>query len=227
MRRTADCFRIAEHQILNLTGYGDIPCGSTENGFTQCCAAGDECLEGGICHFAHSSTAGYSGFYVGGCTDESVTDPSCLQSCGKSQSQSQSQSTSKSKSVFLPPLYLPFAPARGDDAMGSQYSCLPGGTLLCPLFQTVMPNSISCKARPTRSGTAAEPSTEAPTAESRPTRPFKLARQGNWPPLRPRPRPRRRPHRHVRGPPPYLQPLRRLYHHHHHHQPQSHNQVHW
>ena len=76
-----DCWRTASHNIINITGYGDRPCASIENTFTQCCRQEDECLQDGICRFRRESEGNTSGFYVGGCTDESGKDPTCLQSC--------------------------------------------------------------------------------------------------------------------------------------------------
>ena len=80
---TTDCFRTLSNELINVTHLGDTPCGSTSNGFSQCCRKGDKCLEDGICHFTRGG-AGTSGYYVASCTDESGQDSSCLQTCSQS-----------------------------------------------------------------------------------------------------------------------------------------------
>jgi len=62
------------------------PCGVvTPNGnFSSCCAIGDTCLADGLCHYTHPKPAApnvVTGYYVGGCTDSTLSSTACNPSC--------------------------------------------------------------------------------------------------------------------------------------------------
>ena len=61
-------------------------CGLSTSGVQFCCSVEDTCLEDSICHYNHTLFApGRSGYYIGLCTDSSVSKP-CSKSCSKSYS---------------------------------------------------------------------------------------------------------------------------------------------
>ena len=59
-------------------------CGSSTTGTQYCCNSGDTCLEDSICRYTPAQPGG-SGYYIGGCTDSSFSEP-CSKSCCKSYS---------------------------------------------------------------------------------------------------------------------------------------------
>jgi len=75
----AGCY--VEHSGF-IQSSSQTPCGDTSAGLQLCCQGGDICLESSICHFSHP-LAKTSGYYIGGCTDPSFTDPSCARQCCK------------------------------------------------------------------------------------------------------------------------------------------------
>ena len=46
-----------------------------------CCAAGDDCLNDGLCRSPGSSNVGKTGIYIAGCSDPSHKSPACNQAC--------------------------------------------------------------------------------------------------------------------------------------------------
>lgn len=61
------------------------PCGGSSDAGAFCCHKDDICLEDSICHFTSTQIVqGTSGYYVGGCTDETYNDPACSRSCSES-----------------------------------------------------------------------------------------------------------------------------------------------
>lgn len=60
-----------------------LPCNSpSSTGFVSCCFEGHLCGLDGFCHFS-SMLVGTSGYYLGGCTDPTYNDPSCVSQCGR------------------------------------------------------------------------------------------------------------------------------------------------
>lgn len=59
------------------------PCGDTGSTVQMCCRNRDVCLSDSICLSTHPVDNG-SGYYIGGCTDETYSDPVCSKNCGKS-----------------------------------------------------------------------------------------------------------------------------------------------
>ncbi|MCJ1470225.1 hypothetical protein MMC07_008870 [Pseudocyphellaria aurata] len=57
-----------------------IPCGATGPAVQMCCWEKDVCLGDSICYNTHPSH-GATGYYIGGCTDASYSDPACSQHC--------------------------------------------------------------------------------------------------------------------------------------------------
>ena len=49
--------------------------------FVACCAPGDQCLRGGICHTPAASHHDKSGFYIASCNDPTYEDPACPRPC--------------------------------------------------------------------------------------------------------------------------------------------------
>ncbi|KAF2672101.1 hypothetical protein BT63DRAFT_411408 [Microthyrium microscopicum] len=58
------------------------PCGSTNSTspHVPCCASGDQCMSGGLCHYTYSINGG-SGYYAAGCTDSTYSDSTCPDLC--------------------------------------------------------------------------------------------------------------------------------------------------
>lgn len=58
------------------------PCGDTDTNSTvqMCCVGPDICLSDSICQFTHPLEKS-SGYYIGGCTDETYSDPICSRHC--------------------------------------------------------------------------------------------------------------------------------------------------
>ncbi len=65
---------------------GEFACGEASNvssgGAQLCCVNGDQCGRDSICHFS-KPIANTSGYYLGGCTDPTYTDPVCQHHCCK------------------------------------------------------------------------------------------------------------------------------------------------
>ena len=60
----------------SIAGQPYLPCsGTTSDGYSPCCASGDQCTEHGYCF----GNAGY--IYRGGCTDITWQSPNCAQQC--------------------------------------------------------------------------------------------------------------------------------------------------
>lgn len=55
---------------------------SVDGGAQLCCVSGDICGEDSLCHF-NKLIANTSGYYLGGCTDQSYNDPVCQGVCSK------------------------------------------------------------------------------------------------------------------------------------------------
>lgn len=55
---------------------------SVDGGAQLCCVTGDTCGEDSLCHFT-KDVANTSGYYLGGCTDQSYTDPVCQGVCSE------------------------------------------------------------------------------------------------------------------------------------------------
>jgi hypothetical protein len=64
----------------------ETPCGANSSvvtgGAQLCCVNGDVCGADNICHFT-KNIPNTSGFYLGGCTDPTWTDPACQQHCSE------------------------------------------------------------------------------------------------------------------------------------------------
>ena len=85
-----DCWRKADTSaLLNLTELGNIPCGgseASESEIVPCCKKGDVCMSDNICYFNHLPPKGhFSGYYIAGCTDETLKDPACTMVCSITQ----------------------------------------------------------------------------------------------------------------------------------------------
>lgn len=59
------------------------PCGDTGSTIQLCCGIGDVCLSDSICQSKHPRD-NTSGYYIGGCTDPTTSDPVCSLHCSKS-----------------------------------------------------------------------------------------------------------------------------------------------
>lgn len=60
-----------------------LPCGGSSTNNTFCCVQGHICTEDAICRFTETlADTSTSGYYVGGCTDETFSDPTCSKACG-------------------------------------------------------------------------------------------------------------------------------------------------
>ncbi|MCJ1470224.1 hypothetical protein MMC07_008869 [Pseudocyphellaria aurata] len=57
-----------------------IPCGATGSAVQLCCWEEDVCLSDSICYSTHPSLNA-TGYYIGGCSDSSYSDPACSQHC--------------------------------------------------------------------------------------------------------------------------------------------------
>ena len=55
---------------------------SVDGGAQLCCVTGDTCGEDSLCHFT-KDIANTSGYYLGGCTDQSYNDPVCQGVCSE------------------------------------------------------------------------------------------------------------------------------------------------
>ena len=77
----ATCY-CANEGGIDVCGSGSSPCPGIESasGVSLCCVPGDICGADSICHFNHA-IAFTSGYYLGGCTDPTFTDPICAQQC--------------------------------------------------------------------------------------------------------------------------------------------------
>lgn len=62
--------------------WSQSPCADPGNGVQACCQYGDVCVGSAICR-STSIVIGTSGYYTGGCTDETFSAPACLSQCGE------------------------------------------------------------------------------------------------------------------------------------------------
>ena len=62
--------------------WSQSPCADPSNGVQACCQYGDVCVGSSICRFT-TTLIGTSGYYTGGCTDETFSAAACLSQCGK------------------------------------------------------------------------------------------------------------------------------------------------
>lgn len=76
----ATCYSLVNSTVFSVVT-GQQKCGLSTSGIQFCCQNDDTCLEDSICHYAHS-LAGGSGYYIGGCTDSSFSEP-CSKSCSR------------------------------------------------------------------------------------------------------------------------------------------------
>ena len=84
LARKMSCY-VINSNVRRLLNGGFVPCSSTATSATTaqlCCASGDTCLSNDICYFTHPLRKG-SGFYVGGCTQESFPGPACSTQCSE------------------------------------------------------------------------------------------------------------------------------------------------
>ena len=78
------CYEINSNAI-ETWNKGTVPCNINVASSTitqQCCQKGDTCLGSSICYFTHPQENA-SGFYVGGCTQESFPGPMCSKECSE------------------------------------------------------------------------------------------------------------------------------------------------
>ena len=76
----ATCYSLVNSTVFSVVT-GQQKCGPSTSGIQFCCNSDDTCLEDSICHYTHS-LAGGSGYYIGGCTDSSFSEP-CSKSCSR------------------------------------------------------------------------------------------------------------------------------------------------
>ena len=68
--------------ITQPATHNPISCGSYTSAVPHyCCASGDFCVGYSICHFTHPDPEGSSGYYIGGCTDETFSSAACSKEC--------------------------------------------------------------------------------------------------------------------------------------------------
>ena len=80
---SASCYCVDDGTIA-ICGANSIPCSNSTSTVQLCCAAGDICGADSICQFTHPQ-ADVSGYYVGGCTDPTFSDPVCSKRCSMSE----------------------------------------------------------------------------------------------------------------------------------------------
>lgn len=68
----------------NIETSESLPCGGSTGQNTFCCAKGHICMDDGICLF-NRKINGTSGYYFGGCTDQTFRDPACSKRCARYQ----------------------------------------------------------------------------------------------------------------------------------------------
>jgi hypothetical protein len=81
----ATCYCKDFGEIVICGGNGQTTCenaSSVDSEAQLCCGIGDQCGIDSLCHFT-TPQALSSGYYLGGCTDPTFTDPVCSNPCGE------------------------------------------------------------------------------------------------------------------------------------------------